>query len=311
MDGVSETYAAKKTHQKYLQIYYELRPSKEADRALRAVFYFLSYGNGNSNKADKIIKELPKDGDYWHLILNDMIGAYINDNRFNSNGDYKKRWPKIIKMYQNLLKSKNLGSQSKSYILRDLSSLYKHMGKKDKAISGFRKVISMNVDNMDVLVARRYLNQLEKLKIGDIGPNFSVKDIYYSDVKLNKINSNYILLFFWLTTCSPCKPYYPRLRKIYNSVDRDSVEIIGIADSHFFPHLWAILTEDFPWINIQEHETPGENGNNTIHELFGIAGWPSVYLLDREKRILAMGREAISFLNKEFSIPDNEFEKRK
>lgn len=63
--------------------------------------------------------------------------------------------------------------------------------------------------------------------------NISLKDISNNDIKLNSFLGNFVLLEFWGTWCGPCKQITPKLKLLYEKLQKANFRIIGFAyDKH-------------------------------------------------------------------------------
>jgi peroxiredoxin len=60
-------------------------------------------------------------------------------------------------------------------------------------------------------------------------PDFSLKDLKGSTVKLSDYAGKVVILNFWATWCPPCKTELPDFVKFYDSNCNNGIEIIGIA----------------------------------------------------------------------------------
>ncbi len=128
------------------------------------------------------------------------------------------------------------------------------------------------------------LELIRKLSIGKIAPDFSVKDFNGKTVTLSEIDSEKTILVFWASWCPHCIEIMPVLQEFYNSTTRDKLEIIAISvDANEQDFLDAIKSHGLNWTNIAELK--GWNGL-TVEE-YGIAATPTIFILDKDKKILA------------------------
>lgn len=128
------------------------------------------------------------------------------------------------------------------------------------------------------------LELIRKLSIGKIAPEFSVYDINKKKITLSEIKSEKTILVFWASWCPHCIEIMPVLKEYYNATSRDKLEIIAISvDDIEADFVEAIKSHDLIWTNIAELK--GWNGP-TVEE-YGIVATPSIFILDKDKKILS------------------------
>lgn len=126
---------------------------------------------------------------------------------------------------------------------------------------------------------------IRPLLIGNIAPELILQDTTGKFVPFYGIRKKFTLLFFWDYKCHICKrqlaelvPMYPKLVKKYNL----TVYAININ-----PDLkqWktAVRNRRLPWINV--NGTRSMKGDFT--KLYDIHGTPQLFLLDKDKHIIA------------------------
>lgn len=128
---------------------------------------------------------------------------------------------------------------------------------------------------------RRLAFQL--MKKGRIVPNFEIKDVESEWVKSDSISNDYKLILFWATWCPHCKEMIPQLKSwyLYKNID---LEIIAICiDTEVGEWNRFVTVRNLPWINcIEPHKWDGE-----VATLYNLYATPTMFLLDKENRILA------------------------
>ena len=124
-----------------------------------------------------------------------------------------------------------------------------------------------------------FLSLNRNIKIGDKFVDFSQKDTSGNSVKLSNIKSNCILLEFWGSWCGPCREENASLVKIYNEF-----EILGVAsETNKQQWITAIKIDGLNWVNV----TDLKGGNNNAAMIYGVSGYPSNFLIDKDGRIIA------------------------
>ena len=141
-------------------------------------------------------------------------------------------------------------------------------------------------------------NTWDKLLIGKKAPQLILKDSEGQFHSLEALSTKYTLLVFWSPTCGHCKTEIPSLndavRRFQNekNLDISVFAILSEPDDHTRP-LWRDFIKQHnmqEWINLD-----GGEANIDWHEVYDIQTTPQIYLLDKDKTILAKKLSATSF----------------
>jgi peroxiredoxin len=152
-----------------------------------------------------------------------------------------------------------------------VSALYKSFSKEVKFSNYGKKIFT-------------FLSLNRNIKIGDKFVDFSQKDTSGKSIKLSSIKSNCILLEFWGSWCGPCREENPSLVKIYKEFKQKGFEVLGVA-SETNKQQWtkAIQADGLSWINV----TDFKGGDNNAAMTYGVSGYPSNFLIDKNGVIVA------------------------
>jgi len=128
-------------------------------------------------------------------------------------------------------------------------------------------------------------SKIRPLLIGNPAPELILQDTTGKFVPFYDLHNKFTLLFFWDYKCHICKrqlaelvPLYPELAKRYD------LAVYAININPDLNH-WksAVRTRRLPWINV--------NGTRSLkgdfNKLYDIHGTPQLFLLDKDKRIVA------------------------
>jgi len=117
------------------------------------------------------------------------------------------------------------------------------------------------------------------LQIGQIAPDFSVKDQFGKTILLSELRGKVVLLDFWGLWCGPCRQKLPHTQKIYDQFKNKGLTVIGIHSAFRTKGMAAFITENnytFP------------TGIDTGHAAkdYAVTGWPTYYLIDKEGQLV-------------------------
>ena len=152
-----------------------------------------------------------------------------------------------------------------------LNALYNILGETAKQ-SLYGKVISQR------------LEQIKKLEIGAIAPDFEAITINDEAVSLHKIPGKLKLIDFWASWCGPCKQEIPNVCNVYNKYKEKGLEIVGVSlDDKRESWEQAVNDWKMTWINVSDLR----GWKSEIATLYGIESIPFTLLLDENNRIIA------------------------
>ncbi|MFT3932383.1 MAG: DUF5106 domain-containing protein [Chitinophagaceae bacterium] len=130
--------------------------------------------------------------------------------------------------------------------------------------------------------------------IGAPAQNLELVDTSDKPRYLYDVNSPYIVICFWDATCSHCKEVVPKLDSIYqNKWKQEGVQLYGVmVDGGKEAWTTYIRTNNLKdWIHVyetNEHRDAGyAAGKANFRQLYDVYQTPILYLLDKDKRIIA------------------------
>jgi thiol-disulfide isomerase/thioredoxin len=151
----------------------------------------------------------------------------------------------------------------------------------------------MSPSTVDMNVKRA--DKWDKLLLGKLAPQLIMKDDKGQWHNLHSLPNKYTLLVFWSPTCGHCKTIIPELFKRYakyqKKCDIGSFAILSEPDDETRPK-WRefINNHNLNWLNID-----GGEANIDWHDVYDIETTPQIYLLDKDKKIIAKKLNAESF----------------
>lgn len=135
----------------------------------------------------------------------------------------------------------------------------------------------------------------DRLLIGKVAPELILKDSAGAFHSMHNLPNKYTLLVFWSPTCGHCKTMIPELYEKYAEY-RDKYDIAAFAilsepDEHTRPQWYEFIRKHhLDWLNLD-----GGEANIDWHEVYDVITTPQIYLLDKDKKILAKKLSASTF----------------
>jgi len=151
-------------------------------------------------------------------------------------------------------------------------------------------------------------DNLEKSKptfIGKIAPDFELKGLpkdHFAlaemdvDIKedphigfnfmLSQIPAEYTLLYFWEADCGHCQKSTPELYEVFRKYEKQDVKVLAV-------HVINSVEGKVKWIDfVNEHQLLDWTNcwspyNNDFRKLYNLQSFPQLFLLDKDKKILA------------------------
>jgi peroxiredoxin len=67
------------------------------------------------------------------------------------------------------------------------------------------------------------------VKLGELAPNFQLRDLDGHLVTLSELRGKVVLLNFWATWCGPCRVEMPAMEQLYRMFSRKDFEILAVS----------------------------------------------------------------------------------
>jgi len=173
-----------------------------------------------------------------------------------------------------------------------------YMGQDAVFVHLFDKYINAGETEFFTEKYRKFLNDraysLMANLIGQPAPNMEMVDTTGALRPLYGVNANFIVICFWDPTCSHCKEVVPRLDSIYKAKwQQEGVKIYGVMVDGG-KEAWLQFIKDHnlsDWTHVyetKEHQEATEKaGQPGFRQLYDVYQTPTLYLLDKDKRIIA------------------------
>ena len=146
---------------------------------------------------------------------------------------------------------------------------------------------------------QKKLENFKKISVGKIAPDITVPDLKGKLIRLSEIRSEYTLLVFWSSECGHCIQMMPQLKELYDKQKPKRWEVMTVSlDTNRSEWTTFLKEQKLNWLNTSELK-----GFNSISsDEYNIFATPTMFLLDREKKILA---KPISYRELEQDLKEN------
>lgn len=110
-------------------------------------------------------------------------------------------------------------------------------------------------------------------------PDFTLKSMNGSNVRLSELKGDVILLNFWASWCGPCRTEMPLLNKLHNKYKRIGFTVLGVNVEESNTAALAFLDENkvsFPilW-----------DSKNTVSKQYNVLAMPTTVMIDRDGQV--------------------------
>jgi peroxiredoxin len=146
---------------------------------------------------------------------------------------------------------------------------------------------------------QKKLDTFKKIALGKIAPDMEIPDAKGKLIKLSAINSEFTLVVFYASTCPHCVAMTPRLKELYDIQKPKRFEVMAVSIDTSRTEWTKFLKEQkLDCINVSDLK--GFAGKSA--DDFNIYATPTMFLLDREKKILS---KPISLMELEQALRDH------
>jgi len=146
---------------------------------------------------------------------------------------------------------------------------------------------------------QKKLDNFKKIATGKTAPELESPDTAGKPVRLSAIDSEFTLLVFYASNCLHCANMMPRLKEIYDRQQPKRFEVMAVSiDTSRTAWTTFLRDQKLDWINVSDLK--GFNGKPA--DDYNIYATPTMFLLDREKMILA---KPISLMELEQTLRDH------
>ncbi|UII54688.1 thiol-disulfide oxidoreductase ResA [Cytobacillus spongiae] len=138
------------------------------------------------------------------------------------------------------------------------------------------------------LYANLTKDQVQKVEIGKIAPDFALVDLNGEKHKLSDYKGQGVFLNFWGTWCKPCEKEMPYMNNQYKQYTDQGVQIlaVNVGESDFAVEKFVERHElVFPIVNDKDGQ---------VQSAYGINPLPVTFLIDPEGKVVKVHTGSLS-----------------
>jgi cytochrome c biogenesis protein CcmG/thiol:disulfide interchange protein DsbE len=117
--------------------------------------------------------------------------------------------------------------------------------------------------------------------VGDIAPDFTLKDLKGRNVSLLDYRGHVVILDFWASWCPPCNKTIPELVFVQNKYGEKGVVVLGIAIDDGRSDASAL----FAFSKEHRMNYPILIGSDGVEGIYEIRSIPTLFLVDQKGKI--------------------------
>ena len=180
------------------------------------------------------------------------------------------------------------------------------MGQDAVFVHLFEKYINTGQADFFTEKYRKYVNDraysLMANLIGKPAANLEMTDTMEKAQSLYEVDANFIIVCFWDPTCSHCKETVPKLDSIYQAKwKQEGVKMFGVMVDGGKDNWLKFIHDQHlkDWIHVYQNKAQREaeeaSGRPGYRQLYDVYQTPILYLLDRDKHIIAKKLSYLQF----------------
>ena len=261
------------------------KPLTQKDSLTNYNYYKQHYWDGITFMDDRVIRTpffMPRLERYYREVMVQVHDSIIKDI------DYKlllaRTSPEMYKLLLNWLTDEYINPK---YMGQD--AIFVHLFEKYHV----RGLTSwLNEKQMEIISRRAYM--LMSNLIGEKAANLEMIDTSGKPTPLYAINADYTVIVFWDPTCGHCKVEIPKVDSLYRaSWSKHDLKIYAVLTEDNRTEWIKYINENnlSDWIHVwqtKEMEQADYAAQKAgFRQLYDVTTTPRLYLLDKEKRIIA------------------------
>jgi peroxiredoxin len=128
---------------------------------------------------------------------------------------------------------------------------------------------------LTVLFCLMLTNSLAALTLDKAAPDFTLKSLKQTNIKLSEQAGNVVLLNFWASWCAPCRKEMPLLNDLHNKYKALGFTVIGVNVEQETDLAKSFISQapvDFPILL---------DDSNKASKLYNVSAMPTTVIIDR------------------------------
>ncbi|HWU37765.1 MAG TPA: redoxin domain-containing protein [Candidatus Acidoferrum sp.] len=125
--------------------------------------------------------------------------------------------------------------------------------------------------------------ETERLSVGASAPAFHLSDLNGQEQDSLQFKGRFLVLAFWGSWCGPCREEMPVLDLLNRSFGGDGLSVLGVAGHE-------TAEQSRTYLESHHLQVPSwVDGDDTVARKFGVAAWPTTFLIGPEGTVLYVG----------------------
>lgn len=120
----------------------------------------------------------------------------------------------------------------------------------------------------------------ELIKVGEMAPDFTLKDQNGNEIKLADLRGNVVMLDFWGTWCAWCIIAMPKIQSIYNSTKDMPFKLYGVSCKE------SESADPAAFLKSKGASYDILLKGDEVAKLYGVSGFPSIVVIDKDGKIV-------------------------
>jgi peroxiredoxin len=148
-------------------------------------------------------------------------------------------------------------------------------------------------DTTTVRLVKERVKYLKNVLIGSKIPNLKATDVNGKERALYDVKSPFTVLYIYAADCAHCKNFTPQLVKFIQANNAKGVEVFAPIFGNNV-ETWKAFIKEFgsePFINVID-----KTGKVNLYQEFDAQFTPTIYILDKDKKIIGKGNMNIETL---------------
>lgn len=128
------------------------------------------------------------------------------------------------------------------------------------------------------------IEELRKLKIGSVAPDFTLADRQGEMYSLHSLPGKIKIVDFWASWCGPCRLENPNMLQLHHDFGDSGLTIVSVSlDEKREPWIKAVEEDNMEWLQL----LVADGWKSDVVLKYNIDSVPTIYILDGNNKIIA------------------------